>query len=71
VEGDLRTLRERLAEISDLYRTAAVLRWDQLVMMPPRGSEARAEALATLGRIAHDKFVDDAIGNLLDKLRPY
>jgi carboxypeptidase Taq len=71
VEGDLRTLRERLAEISDLYRSAAVLRWDQLVMMPPRGSEARAEALATLGRIAHDKFVDDEIGNLLERLRPH
>jgi carboxypeptidase Taq len=71
VEGELRTLRERLAEISDLHRSAAVLRWDQLVMMPPLGTEARAEALATLGRIAHEKFVDDEIGTLLEKLRPY
>ena len=31
--------------------------------MPPGGHPARAEALATLGRIAHEKFVDDEIGS--------
>ena len=31
-------LRERLAEISDLVKTAALLGWDQHVMMPPEGS---------------------------------
>jgi carboxypeptidase Taq len=71
VEADVRTLRERLAEISDLQRAAAVLRWDQQVMMPPLGNEARAEALATIGRLAHEKFVDDEIGSLLEKLRPH
>jgi carboxypeptidase Taq len=71
VEADLRTLRERLAEISDLQKAGAVLRWDQQVMMPPLGNEMRAEALATLGRLAHEKFVDDEIGSLLERLRPY
>ncbi len=71
MEADLRTLRERLAEISDLQKAGAVLRWDQQVMMPPLGNEARAEALGTIGRIAHDKFIDDEIGELLEKLRPY
>jgi carboxypeptidase Taq len=62
----LTTLKERLAEVWDLGRAAGVLGWDQRVTMPPQGAEARAEALATLGRIAHDRFVDDEIGRLLD-----
>lgn len=71
MNADLRTLRERLAEISDLHRSMGVLGWDQKVTMPPLGNPARAEALATLGRIAHEKFVDDEIGRLVEKLRPY
>ena len=70
MSADLRTLRERLAEISDLQRSVAVLFWDQRVTMPPGGAPARAEAVATLGRIAHDRFVDDEIGSLLERLRP-
>jgi carboxypeptidase Taq len=70
VDADLRTLRERLAEISDLARSMGVLGWDQRVTMPPLGAAARAEAMATLGRIAHEKFTDDEIGRLLEKLRP-
>ena len=64
------TLKERLAEVSDLGRAAGVLGWDQRVTMPAQGAEARAEALATLGRIAHDRFVDDEIGRLLDEAAP-
>ena len=70
MDADLRTLKERLAEISDLRRAMDVLGWDQKVTMPPGGHPARAEALATLGRIAHERFVDDEIGRLLDRLRP-
>ena len=71
VERTSRTLRERLAEVSDLYRTMGVLGWDQRVTMPSGGTAARAEALATLGRIAHEKFTDEEIGGLLEKLRPH
>src|SRR3990172_9419346 len=70
VEADLRALRERLAQISDISRSMGVLSWDQRVTMPPGGHPARAEALATLGRIGHERFVDDEIGRLLDRLRP-
>jgi len=71
VDADLRALRERLAEVSDLQRSAGVLGWDQRVMMPPLGTDARANALATLGRIAHERFVDHEVGRLLERLRPY
>ncbi len=39
--------------------------------MPPGGAPARARQLATLGRLAHEKFTDPAIGQLLEDLRPY
>jgi carboxypeptidase Taq len=71
VTAEVRRLRERLAEISDLRRMLFLLAWDQRVAMPPLGAEARADALGTLGRISHERFVDDEIGKLLERLRPY
>jgi carboxypeptidase Taq len=70
VDADLRALEERLAEISDLARTMNVLAWDQKVTMPVGGHPARAEALATLSKIVHQKFTDDEVGGLLERLRP-
>jgi carboxypeptidase Taq len=66
--SDLTTLRERLAEISDLGRAAGVLGWEQRVSMPPLGTASRADSLATLGRIIHDRFTDPEIGRLLERL---
>ncbi|HET7647120.1 MAG TPA: carboxypeptidase M32 [Gaiellaceae bacterium] len=64
-------LRGRLAEISDLGKTMALLAWDQQVMMPARGAAIRAEQLATVGRIAHQKFTAPEVGKLLDELRDW
>jgi len=63
-------LRERLGEVNDLAKAATVLVWDQRVMMPPKGGEARAEALGTVSRLAQERFIDPALGRLLDELRP-
>jgi carboxypeptidase Taq len=68
--GPLDELRTRLAEGADLRRAAGVLGWEQRVTMPPQGTEARADQLATLGRIAHERFVDDEVGRLLDASEP-
>jgi carboxypeptidase Taq len=70
MEAALRELKERLAEVSDLSRAAGVLGWDQRVTMPRLGTEARADQLATLARIVHDRFTDPEIGRLLDRLAP-
>jgi carboxypeptidase Taq len=64
-------LKERLAEIVDLRRGEAILSWDQHVMMPPGGAKARAEQLATLERIAHEMFISDELGRLLEDLHSY
>jgi carboxypeptidase Taq len=65
----LAELRRRLGEVSDLRSALAVLDWDQMVMMPPAGAAVRAQRLATLARIAHERFVDERIGELVEGLR--
>ncbi len=67
----LNDLKKRLAEISDINNAAAVLGWDQQTYMPSGGAAARAQQLATLSHIAHEKFTDDTIGRLLDELHAY
>jgi carboxypeptidase Taq len=62
-------LLQRLAEVNDLTKAAALLFWDQRVMMPPGGAEARAETVATVSRIAQERFIADDIGKLLEELR--
>jgi carboxypeptidase Taq len=67
-EAKFEELRTRLAEVNDLGRTMALLGWDQQVMMPRGAAASRAEMMATVGRIAHVKFTDPAVGRLLDEL---
>ena len=64
--GAVEQLREWMAELTDLSNAAQLLEWDQQTMMPARGAEGRAEALASLQRVSHEKFVSAATGELLD-----
>src|SRR5436190_14958606 len=59
-------LRTALAEISDLGRARALLAWDERTKMPPGGAEGRAEQLATLAKVRHERLVADELGELLD-----
>ncbi len=70
MEAKLQELKERLLEIGDLNGAASLLGWDQATYMPPGGAMARGRQMATLGRLAHEKFIDPAVGRLLDDLRP-
>lgn len=63
-------LRQRLGEIADLERAAMLLTWDQEVSMPPGGAGARAEQRATLSRLAHERFTDGRVGELLEAAEP-
>ena len=63
-------LKERLGEIIDLKGALAVLSWDQMTFMPPGGSEARGRQIATLERLAHEKFINPELGRLLDQIQP-
>lgn len=71
MQAKMQELKNRLAEVDDLSHANAVLAWDQQTYMPPGGAPARGRQMATLSRLAHEKFTDPAIGRLLDELRPY
>ena len=64
-------LKRLLGVVSDLQHAESLASWDSRVFMPPRGAAARADISGTLGRLAHERFVSDEVGELLDELRPY
>ncbi|NTU65792.1 MAG: carboxypeptidase M32, partial [Chloroflexi bacterium] len=67
----LQELKTHLLEVNDLNSANALLSWDQSTYMPSGGAPARGRQMATLGRLAHEKFTDPAIGRLLEDLRPF
>ncbi len=60
-------LKAHMADIVRLNQIAALLGWDQQTMMPPGAAESRAEHLATISKIAHEMFVDEKTGKLLQE----
>ncbi len=62
-------LKEILGEVADINSAASLLGWDQQTYMPPAGGEARGQQLATLGKISHEKFTSEKVGQLLADLK--
>ena len=71
MEAKFRKLTELVAEITDIYHSIALLGWDQQVYMPVGGAQERGNMMGTLGRIAHEKFTSDEMGQLLDDLKKF
>jgi carboxypeptidase Taq len=67
-EAQWAELRGRLQEVNDLSSAGDVLEWDQATLMPPGGAPARARQMASIKRLAHEKFIDPVLGGLLDQL---
>jgi carboxypeptidase Taq len=65
----LNQIKQIFGEVGDLSRAASVLGWDQQVNMPPHGGEARGQQLATLGKLAQEKFTSEEVGRLLEDLK--
>jgi carboxypeptidase Taq len=61
-------LLPRLEELHDLISASRLLRWDQAVMMPNKGTAARARVLATMESLAHNRLTDPAIGEMIAEL---
>jgi carboxypeptidase Taq len=70
-EQMLADLKVRLREVGDLRGAGAVLGWDQATYMPEGGAEARGRQMATLSRLAHERWVSAEVGKLLDALAPF
>lgn len=67
----IQELIARLTEINDIESAFSLLDWDRATYMPSGGAAARGRQMATLKQIAHTKFTDPAIGQMLEDLRPY
>lgn len=61
----LEPLINRLLEIRRIQSAASVLSWDQETYMPAGGGAARAEQIATLEGLAHEKLVSQEVETLL------
>jgi carboxypeptidase Taq len=57
-----------MAEIRDLGSVVALLSWDQETYMPPKGLAARAEQLATLQGLQHDRLSAPELGDIIATL---
>ncbi|QDT33273.1 carboxypeptidase M32 [Thalassoglobus polymorphus] len=61
-------LVEHLKGLGLLRSCASVLGWDEQTNLPPKGAEHRANQLALLAGLSHDRATDPVIGELLDQL---
>lgn len=65
--NDYAELIRRWKETSLLGSCSAVLGWDERTYMPRNGSALRADQLALLARLCHERVIDPQIGDLLSK----
>jgi len=65
----LTRLRSLLGDVWDLRHGATLIEWDERVMMPPGGASAHGEMLATLHRLAHERFTADEMGAAIEAAR--
>ncbi|MDR2028670.1 MAG: carboxypeptidase M32, partial [Treponema sp.] len=69
---DFTTVLERLHQLdgehNHLEKAVAALQWDQETYLPPQGVRDRADQLAILEGIAHERQTNPEIGRLLEQL---
>lgn len=62
----LDAFRLQMAQINDLLNTMSLLNWDARVMMPPGGSETRAQQLGTLAGVIREQLGSSTTQRLLE-----
>jgi carboxypeptidase Taq len=67
-DARFRDLRARLGNFHSLWTAAGLLDWDQEVMMPRGGGEARALQSGAVRRAAHEILACDETGRLVSEL---
>jgi carboxypeptidase Taq len=55
-------------ELSHFGGIGALLGWDQMCYMPPKGADERAEQLSLLSRLAHERAISDEFYGHIKKL---
>ncbi len=67
METTFPSLLKRMQELRDLDTALGLAAWDQETLMPKKGEAARGEVMATLQGVRHERLVDPALGELLEK----
>ncbi|MBI2193430.1 MAG: carboxypeptidase M32 [Planctomycetes bacterium] len=62
-------LLTRLKELHHLGSISGLVSWDQETYMPPKAGADRAEQLALLSSLIHQRLISDEMGELLETLR--
>ena len=57
-----------MQRIADVRHAGAVLQWDQETYLPAQGAHFRGQQISTLSELAHQLFIDDKLGQLLQEL---
>ncbi len=70
-QENFKELSQILAEVYDLRSASSILSWDQSTYMPEKGAAMRGRQLATMGKLAHEKFVNPTVKSLLQSLEGY
>jgi carboxypeptidase Taq len=63
-----RSYQQLLVELKEtalLSSTGSLLHWDERTLMPPKGAEHRANQVALIARLAHERFTSPRVGDLL------
>ncbi len=55
-------------ELSIIKGVAALLGWDQMTYMPPKGAQERSEQSAFISKLAHERIVSDKLWNHINVL---
>lgn len=71
MQEKLQNLKNRLRDIYHLEQSAAVLNWDRNTKMPIGGAKGRGAQIATLSRLAQERWTDPTLGKLIDDLTAY
>ncbi len=62
-------LKEIFQQLAHLRHVSSICHWDEAVMMPSGGGQARAEALATLHTLQHKLLTDPQVKNSLEEAK--
>jgi len=62
-----RALEQHFRRLGHLSHAAAILQWDEAVMMPPASGGKRAEAMATLQVLIHEHLTDQRLGDWVEQ----
>ena len=67
-ENTYQRLCDYLVDNAVLASTNALLGWDELTYMPPKGASGRAKQMSVLARMTHERFIAPDVGKQLDEL---